>query len=51
MLYYPMDFGEWTIDNLIDMGVLSGATSEDDYEKIKQIERQKVLKESPPPSF
>ena len=48
ILYFPMDFGDLTIDGLIDTGALSSAISEADFQKIKQIEPQKIFKEGPP---
>ena len=35
MLYFPMDFGELTIDGLIDTGALSSAIPEMDLRKIR----------------
>ena len=46
-----MDFFNWANGCLIDMGTLSGAIWEADFEKTKQIAPQKILKGGPPPDF
>ena len=51
MLYYPMDFGELTLDGLIDTGAHSSATSEADLRKIRLLAPQSMVKEGPAPSF
>ena len=51
MLYFPMDFGELTIDGLIDTGALSSAIAEMDLRKIRLLSPQSVIRESPPPNF
>ena len=48
MLYFPMDFGELTIDGLIDTGALSSAIPEMD---IRLLSPQSVIREGPPPNF
>ena len=35
MLYFPMDFGELTLDGLVDTGALSSAFTESDLRKIR----------------
>ena len=51
MLYFLMDFGELTIDGLIDTGALSSAIPEMDLRKIRLLSRQSVIREGPPPHF
>ena len=51
MLYFPMDFGELTIDGLIDTGALSSATPEMDLQKIRLLSPRSVIREGPPPNF
>ena len=51
MLYSPMDFGELTIDGLIDTGALSSAIPEMDLRKIQLLTPQSVIREGPPPNF
>ena len=51
MLYFPMDFGELTIDGLIDTGALSSAIPEMDLRKIRLLYPQSVIREGPPPNF
>ena len=51
MLYFPMDFGELTIDGLIDTGALSSAIPEMDLRKIRLLSPQSVVREGPPPNF
>ena len=51
MLYFPMDFGELTIDGLIDTGALSSAIPEMDLRKIRLLSPQSVIREGPPPNF
>ena len=51
MLYFPMDFGELTIDGLIDTGALSSAISEADLRKIRLLAPHTILNEGPPPAF
>ena len=51
MLYFPMDFGELTIDGLIDTGALSSAIAEMDIRKIRLLTPQSVIGEGPPPNF
>ena len=40
-MYFPMDFGDLTIDGLINTGALPSAISEDDFKQIKQIAPKK----------
>ena len=51
MLYFPMDFGELTIDGLIDTGALSSAIPEMEPRKIRLLSPQSVIREGPPPNF
>ena len=51
MLHFPMDFGELTIDGLIDTGALSSAIPEMDLGKIRLLSPQSVIREGPPPKF
>ena len=51
MLYFPMDFGELTIDGLIDTGALSSAIPEMDLRKIRLLSPQSFIREGPPPNF
>ena len=51
MLYFPMDFGELTIDGLIDTGALSSAIPEADLRKIRLLAPQSIVKEGPAPTF
>ena len=51
MLYFPMDFGELNIDELIDTGALSGAIPESDLRKIRLLAPHAKLHEDPPPEF
>ena len=50
-LYFPMDFGELTIDGLIDTGALSSAIPEADLRKIRLLDPHTILNEGPPPEF
>ena len=51
MLYFPMGFGELTIDGLVDTGALTSAIPESDLRKIKLLTTQSIIKEGPPPGF
>ena len=51
MLCFPKDFGELTIDGLIDTGALSSAILEMDLPKIRLLSPQSVIRESPRPNF
>ena len=51
MLYFPMDFGELTLDGLIDTGAHSSAIPEADLRKIRLLAPQSIVKERPAPSF
>ena len=51
MLYFPMGFGELTIDGLIDTGALSSAIPEIDLQKIRLLSSQSVIREGLPPNF
>ena len=45
MLYFPTDFGDMTIDGLIDTGPLSSAIPEMDLRKIQLLSSQSVIRE------
>ena len=51
MLYFPMDFGELTLDGLVDTGALSRAIPESDLRKIRLFAPQSIVKEGPAPNF
>ena len=51
MLYFPMDFGELTLDGLIDTGAHSSAIPEADLRKIRLLAPQSIVKQDPAPSF
>ena len=51
MLYFPMDFRELNIDELIDTGALSSAIPEADLRKIRLLAPHTILNEGPPPEF
>ena len=51
MLYFPMDFGELTLDGLIDPGAHSSAIPEAYLRKIRLLAPQSIVKEVPDPSF
>ena len=51
MIYFPMDFGELTLDGLIDTGAHSSAIPEADLRKIRLLAPQSIVKEGPAPSF
>ena len=51
MLYFPMDFGEVTIDGLVDTGAHSSAIPEADLRKIRLLAPQSIVKEGPAPTF
>ena len=46
-----MDFGELTLDGLIDTGAHSSAIQEADLKKIRLLAPQSIVKEGPAPSF
>ena len=51
LLYFPMDFGELTLEGLVDTGALSSAIPEADLRKIRSLAPQSIVKESPAPNF
>ena len=51
MLYFPMDFGELTLDGLIDTGAHSSAIPEADLRRIRLLAPQPIVKEGPAPSL
>ena len=46
-----MDFGELTLDGLIDTGAHPSALPEEDFRKIRLLAPQSTIKEGPAPSF
>ena len=50
-LHFPMDFGELTLDGLVDTGALSSAIPEADLGKIRLLAPQSIVKEGPAPNF
>ena len=51
MLYFPMDFGELTLDDLVDTGAPSSAIPEADLRKIGLLAPQSIVKDGPAPNF
>ena len=51
MLYFPMDFGELTLNGLVDTGALSSAIPEADLRKIRLLAPQSTVKVGPAPNF
>ena len=51
MHYFPMDFGELTLDGLVETGALSSAIPEADLRKIRLLAPQSIIKEGPAPNF
>ena len=51
MLFFPMDFGELTLDGLVDTGALSSAISEADLRIIRFLAPQSIIKKGPAPNF
>ena len=51
MLYFPMDFGELILDDLLDTGALSSAIPQADLRKIRLCAPQSVVKEGLAPNF
>ena len=51
MLYFPMDFGELSIDGLVDTGAYSSAIPEADLRKIRLLAPQSVIREGPAPNL
>ena len=51
MLYFTVDFGELTIDGLIDTGALSSAIPEADLRKIRLLAPQSIVKDGLAPTF
>ena len=51
MFYFPIDFGELTLDGLVDTGALSSAIPEADLLKIRLLAPQSIGKEGPGPNF
>ena len=46
-----MDFGDLTINGLIDTGALFSTIPEMDFQKIRLLSPQSVIRKSPPPKF
>ena len=51
MLYFPTDFGELTIDGLIDLGALSSAIPEAGLRTNRLLAPHTILKQGPPHEF
>ena len=51
MLFFTMDFGELTIDGLVDTDALSSAIPEADLRKIRLLAPKSIIKEGPAPGF
>ena len=51
MLYLPLEFGELTMDGLVDSGAFINAMSWSDYNAIKMNSDTCVIKEYPQPPF
>ena len=51
MLYFPIDFGELTLDGLVDTGALSSVIPDTDIRKIRLIAPQSIINEGPAPNF
>ena len=51
MMYFPVNFGELTIDGLIDSGALFSAIPEIELRKILLLSAESVIREGPPPKF
>ena len=51
MLHFPMDFGELTLDGLVDTGALSSAMPEADLRKTRLLATQSIVREVPAPNF
>ena len=51
MFYFPMDFGELTLDGLVETGTLSSAIPDPDLRKIRLLAPQSIIKEGPAPNF
>ena len=51
MLYLPLEFGELTMDGLVDSGAFINAMSWSDYNAIKMNSNNCVIKEYPQPPF
>ena len=51
MLFSLMDFGELTLDGLVDTGALSSAIPEADLRKIRLLAPQSIVKAGPAPNF
>ena len=47
MLYFPMDFGQLTLDGLVNTRALSSAIPEADLRKIRLLAPQTIVKEGP----
>ena len=50
-LYFPMDFGELTLDGFVDTGALSSAIPDADLRRIRSLAPQTIVKEGPAPNF
>ena len=51
MLHFPLDFGEFTMNGLIDSEALSSAIPEMDLRKLRLLSPQSVIRKGPLPNF
>ena len=51
MLFAPMDFNNLSVDALVDSGALVNCLPESEYQKIKTVSPDNILKEMDPPAF
>ena len=51
MLFAPMDFNNLSVDALVDSGALVSCLPESEYQKIKSVSPDNILKEMDPPTF
>ena len=51
MLSAPMDFNNLSVDALVDSGALVNCLPESEYQKIKSVSPDNILKEMEPPAF
>ena len=51
MLFAPMDFNNLSVDALVDSGALVNCLPESEYQKIKSVSPDNILKEMDPPAF
>ena len=51
MLYFPMNFGEITIDGLVDTGILSSTIPKNDSNRNRLLVKKAMVKEDTPHNF